>query len=311
MKVFQQVLYGTSKQLIFLRSREIINECLSTGFEVRYLDGKKSKKAEISEALSVGLFDVDSKLVVLENYSGSVNLDPLLNQDSISVLYLINGVIPKALIGLKKKENFEEPKSLLKKQKWCAKYFQTLVKGEGKEISLPICESVVQRVGLDLGVLRYEALKLGHVGDGDELTAKEVLSVLAPLSEMSGFLLVDAVFSQNPTHFLKVCSRYEKRLKKDPTISICQGLLFKNLMDVLSVRFCFDLGFKSSQQISDKIGKEKWLVESILIPRAKTYTTKKVQEILGLLYHCENQAFRGVVSPFTAFKSGMVRLMIS
>ena len=67
MKVFQHVLYGTSKQLISLRSREIINDCLSKGFEVNYLDGKKSKKAEYTEALSVGLFDVNPKLIVLEN----------------------------------------------------------------------------------------------------------------------------------------------------------------------------------------------------------------------------------------------------
>lgn len=311
MKVFQQVLYGTSKQLISLRSREIINDCLSKGFEVRYLDGKKSKKTDFSDALSVGLFDVDPKLIVLDNWSWGTDVEQLLNQDTVSVLYLVNGVIPKQLMGLKKKENFEEPKSLSKKQKWCAKFFQKMVKDEGKEISLPICESVVQRVGTDLGVLRYEALKLGYVGEGEELTAKEVISVLAPLSEMSGFLLVDAVFTQNPKHFLKICARFEKRLKKDPTVSICQGLLFKNLMDVLSVRLCIDSGIKSSQQISDKIGKEKWLVESILLPRAKTYTTKKVQEILGLLYHCENLAFSGVVSPFSVFKSGMVRLMIS
>ena len=182
--------------------------------------------------------------------------DTLLEQDAVSVLYLVNGVIPKALMSLKKKENFEEPKSLSKKQKWCAKFFQKMVKDEGKEISLPICESVVQRVGTDLGVLRYEALKLGYVGEGEELTAKEVISVLALLSEMSGFLLVDAVFTQNPKHFLKVCSRYEKRLKKDPTVSICQGLLFKNLMDVLSVRLCIDSGIKSPNKFQIRLVKK-------------------------------------------------------
>ena len=35
---------------------------------MRYLDGKKSKKAEYTEALSVGLFDVDPKLIVLEGW---------------------------------------------------------------------------------------------------------------------------------------------------------------------------------------------------------------------------------------------------
>ena len=127
MKVFQRVLYGTSKQLISLRSRELINESLSQGVEVRYLDGKKSKKADFSDALSVGLFDVDPKLIVLDNWSWGTDVEQLLNQDTVSVLYLVNGVIPKQLMGLKKKENFEEPKSLSKKQKWCAKFFQKMV----------------------------------------------------------------------------------------------------------------------------------------------------------------------------------------
>lgn len=311
MKKVQRVLYGSFKELIDLRAREIINEALTEGWEVVFLDGKKSTKKDIAEALEVGLFDVGNKLLVLEKPASLSGISDVVNQTEMSVLYLCGEVVPKALMEVKKKESFAKPRGGAKIEEWCAKYLQKLVKDRGKEIALPICKSVVQRVGADLGVLRYEALKLGYVAEGAELTPREVMSVLAPLSELSGVLLVDAVFSKNPTAFLKVCDRYEKNKKDDPTMGICTGLLFRNIYDLLSVRFCLEAGIKTAQGIADEIGKERWLVEGVLLPRANTYTTKNLREILGHLYVCEKLALSGVVSPFTAFKTGMLRLMNS
>jgi DNA polymerase III delta subunit len=311
MKKFQRVLYGSFKELVDLCAREVINEALSAGCEVVYLDGKKSTKKEVSEALEVGLFDVGNKLLVLEKPASLSALSEVLTQTHMSVLYLCGEVVPKALMGVKKKDSFAKPKGVAKQEKWCAEYVQKLVKDRGKEVSLPICKSIVQRVGSDLGVLRYEAMKLAYVSEGAELTPKEVMSVLAPLSELSGVMLVDAVFSKNPTTFLKVCDRYEKNKKDDPTIGICTGLLFRNIYDLLSVRLCLDIGVTSVQEIADEVGKERWLVEGVLLPRARTYSTKNLREILGHLYVCENLALSGVVSPFSVFKTGLLRLMIS
>ena len=311
MKREQRVLYGSFEELINLRAREIINEALREGWEVVYLDGKKSSKKEVAEALEVGLFDVVDKLLVLEKPASLSGLSEVLSQTHMGVLFLCGEVVLKALMGVSKKESFAKPKGGAKQEEWCATFLQKMVRDRGKEVSLTICKSVVQRVGADLGVLRYEAMKLAYVSEGAELTPKEVMSVLAPLSELSGVLLVDAVFSKNPTNFLKVCERYERSKKDDPTIGVCTGLLFLNICDLLSVRFCLDQGISTAQGIADEIGKERWLVEGVLLPRARTYTTKNLREILGHLYVCENLALSGSVSPFTAFKTGMLRLMNS
>jgi DNA polymerase III delta subunit len=305
-----QVIYGSYTDLISLRSKEIINECQSKGFDVFYLDGKKATQSEVSEAISRGLFDDGDKVVVLENPKSLKDLPKLVSQTETPVLFLAGKVVPKELMSVKKKEEMNEPPSW-KKGKWCAELLQKMVKSRGKDISLPICQSIVNRVGQDVGILRYEAMKLAYASEGKEITPKEVMSVLAPLSEMDGLPFVDSVFEGDVRNFLKVCARFERNRKTDPTINICRGLLHSTTLGVLEVRLLLDKKVTSSSEIADKVGKNRWLVENVLLPRAKTHTTKKIREILGVLYHCENLALSGVVSPFTALKTGLVSVMIS
>ena len=305
-----QVIYGSYTDLISLRSREIISECQSKGFDVVYLDGKKATQSEVSEAITRGLFDHGDKMVVLENPKSLKDLPRVASQTETPVLFLVGKVVPKELMGIKKKEELNEPPTW-KKEDWCAGLLQKMVKSRGKEISLPICKSIVSRVGQDVGILRYEAMKLSYVGEGKEITPKEVMSVLAPLSEMDGLRFVDAVYGGDVKHFLKMCTRFEQNRKTDPTINICRGLLHSTTLGVLEVRLLLDKKVTSPSDIAEKVGKNRWLVENVLLPRAKSHTTKKIQEILGVLYHCENLALSGVVSPFTALKTGLVQVMIS
>ena len=305
-----QVIYGSYTDLISLRSKEIINECQSKGFDVFYLDGKKATQSEVSEAISRGLFDDGDKVVVLENPKSLKDLPRLVSQTETPVLFLAGKVVPKELMSVKKKEEMNEPPSW-KKGKWWAELLQKMVKSRGKDISLAICQSIVNRVGQDVGILRYEAMKLAYASEGKEITPKEVMSVLAPLSEMDGLPFVDSVFEGDVRNFLKVCARFERNRKTDPTINICRGLLHSTTLGVLEVRLLLDKKLTSSSQIAEKVGKNRWLVENVLLPRAKTHTTKKIREILGVLYHCENLALSGVVSPFTALKAGLVSVMIS
>tara|TARA_B100000073_G_C23735563_1_gene572065 strand:- start:1693 stop:2622 length:930 start_codon:yes stop_codon:yes gene_type:complete len=304
------VLYGTFSELIQLRSREIINENLSKGFDVIYIDGKKSSLSEVSEAFQTGLFDEGNKFVVLENPKSLKGLSGVVSQTEVPVLFLAGRVVPKEVMSVKKKEEMNEPASY-KKAKWCADLLQKMVKGRGKEISPAICQSIVSRVGQDVGILRYEAMKLVYASEGKEITPKEVMSVLAPLSEMDGLPFVDSVYGGDVRHFLKMCARFEQNRKQDPTVNICRGLLHSTTLGVLEVRLLLDAKVTNLSDIVDRTGKNRWLVENVLLPRAKTHTTKKIREILGVLYKCENLALSGVVSPFTALKTGLARVMIS
>lgn len=309
MSKIHRVLYGSSEGLISLRMTEIINESHKKGHDVVYLDGKTSTQSEISEAIEVGLFGAVEKLVVVHRIGSMKGSEKIVAQDEVPCLFIAGGTLPKILTGVKKKEIFEEPKSY-QKEEWCASFLMKMVEGHGKKISPAIATSVVRRVGMDLGVLRWEAFKFKYASDTDELTPKEVVSVLAPLSELDGVHLIDALFSGDPKHFLKVCSRFESVRKGDPTMGVATGLLHTNVLGALEVRLLLKKGL-SNKEIGAKIGRGLYFVEKVAVPKARVFSEKKLREILGVLYEAENGVVDGVLGAWERFKVGIVKVMIS
>jgi DNA polymerase III delta subunit len=263
------------------------------------------------EAVDSGLFDDTKKLLVCESVSSfkDKHLQMLLEVTDKSVLFICGKVVLKSLMGVSDKEAFEEPKAY-KKEEWCADLLGKMAKGRGLTISPAICKSIVQRVGQDIGVLKFEVLKLSLVASGSEITAQEVVGVISPLSEMSGTALIDAVFSKNPTTFLKACLRFESNRKTDPTISLTNGLLQHSLISALEVRLCLDKGL-SAGDIASRLGSHPFVVENTLIPQARVFSTKKLREFIGVLYVCERLAKTSSVDPFSTLKVGFLRVMIS
>lgn len=307
----KKVLYGTSDELISLRRSELINGELSKGVEVVYLDGKKSTEGEIMEAVDSGLFEDTTKLLVLENVSSFKDkyVQMFLDSTDKSVLFICGKVVLKSLMGISDKEAFEEPKAY-KKEEWCAELLGRMAKARGLTISPTICRSIVQRVGQDVGVLKFEVMKLSLVASGSEITAQEVVGVISPLSEMSGTALIDAVFSKNPTTFLKACLRFETNRKTDPTISLTNGLLQHTIISALEVRLCLDKGM-SFGDIASRLSLHPYVIENTIAPQAKVYSTKKLRDFIGVLYVCEKLAKTSSVDAFSALKAGFLRVMIS
>lgn len=304
------VLYGTSDELIHLRLMELVNEAHTKGFDVFYLDGKVSTLAEISEATDVGLFGEVNRLVVVERVGSLKDADKIISQNEVPCVFLAGKTPPKSLMGLSRKEVFEEPKGY-QKEEWCVAYFTKLLKSQGKTASPAIVKSIVKRVGVDLGVLRWEAFKLKYASEGEEVTPKEVVSVLSPLSELDGLHLVDAVFSGDPKHFLKICARFESIRKGDPTIPVATGLLHTNLLSALEIRLLLKSGVTSPQEIGLKIGKNGWLVGNVLLPKSKVFSEKKLRQLLGVLFRAENLALSGSLGAWEGLKVGIVKIMIS
>jgi DNA polymerase III delta subunit len=304
------VLYGTSDELIQIRLMGLVNEALTRGAEVAYLDGKNATKADVSDVIDVGLFGSEDKLAVITRVGSLPDSEKVLGQTEVPCIIISGRTIPKMLMKVRRRESFEEPKSY-QKEDWCVGLLRDMVQQHGKSISEPIARSVVRRVGLDLGVLRWESLKFKYASDSEALSPSEVVSVLAPLSELDGVHLVDAVFKNDPKHFLKVCDRFESIRKGDPTIAVSTGLLHSSILSSLEIQLLMKSGVTSSQEIGSRLGKSPWLLDKVLIPKSRVFSVKKLRSFLGVLYRCETLALNGSVSAWVALKSGIVRVMIS
>jgi hypothetical protein len=107
---------------------------------------------------------------------------------------------------------------------------------------------------------------------------------------------------------LKVCGRIEKSSSQDQTMSVCNGLLFYTLKQLLDVSVRLE-DKKSSETISGELGKNPWLVENILRPQALSLGLGKIILLIGVLYECEDSVLKGSRNPWVKFKTKMVSVL--
>jgi len=306
------LLYGSSKILISLRKIELINQHRYKGEEIIELDAKKASSSEIAESFSFGLFDTNKKYIVVQNPSKLKDLEKYISEagNNYHLLLIQQGNVTKKLSKVKKKQMFEEPPQLYKKSEWASSIFQKMVKGEGKTISKGLSDAVISRVGYDIGALRWELKKILQVSEGEEITPQEVSLVISPLQEISGMMVVDAIYSNNPCYFLKVMKRLEDTMRYKNMKSFTEGLLFISLFESYLVCLCLGKSL-TPEEIASKLGKNDWVVRNKIIPKARNLGVNKTKKMLSVLYEMERKVNFDGFDPLSYFKSGILSVMVS
>jgi len=302
------VVYGSSTDYVSLRSIEVIQEYRANGYEIRNLNPKS--EMSVAEAFSVGLFDSNPVLVVVEEPTKLKGLKSYLeNTQGCEVLVLYpKSSLPKLLEGFIS-HCLNEPKYEDKKLEWCANFVQEYALRHNKEISHEICMALVSRVGTNLGLLRYEVLKFVMLaGEEKTITAKMVAGVLADLIGPNSKELVDAILFRNPRSFLKLCSRIEKSSSTDQTMAVCNGLLFYNLRQLFDIAVRLQSGM-SVAEISSDLNKNPWLVENKLKPQIERLGLKRIVKLIHALYESEDSVLKGSRNPWQNFKTRVIGIL--
>jgi len=302
------VLHGNSKGYLQIRSTEILQEYRANGYDVREVDYKS--KNSVHEAFSPSMFETNPVLVLVQNPTKVKGLAAYLKDPQGREVLVVydKSSLPKLLKGFMT-QTLNEPKYDNEKREWYSNFVKEYVKKSGKTISTDLCVAIVNKVGRDLGLLRYEVLKyVTLAGEGGEITPRMVAGVFCNLQGPESSDLIHAVVRQDRKGFLKVCDRIEKSSSQDQTMAVCNGLLFytlKQLFDV-SVRL---KDKQSSEKISRELGKNPWLVENILRPQALSLGLDKIILLIGILYECEDSVLRGSRNPWVKFKTKMVSVL--
>ena len=299
-------LHGSSKELIMLSEQEIVQSHRKNGYEVREVDGKS--KESPSRAFDVGLFDIDPVLVVVRNPTSVSGLKAILSRDTnMDVLVVRHGALPKSLSGFPSHELVQPKHHKLLEE--CSRFLIREVEKHGRTLDEGLARAAVSRVGYDFGVLRWEALKMGYCGEGD-LTPKEVVGVIAPLSEAEGLGISEAILSLDVKAFLRECERYEQSRSGDQTMSLCAGLLSRGVVMWVEV----SARLKERQSVSDissAVGLPPWVVENKIIPKVRAMGLERAVKLLGHVSDCSSVVLRGGLSPWAYFKSGVLRIILS
>lgn len=303
-----RVIYGSSSDWIYLRVSEVQAEYRAKGYEIRVLDGKTATEGEILTAFEAGLFDTEPVLVVIHNPTKLKKLSNLLDGSSYDVLVVQdNDRLPKALEPYSQLR-LDQPKYDNEKRTWASKFLKDYLDKRGYKISDNLSSAVVKRVGVDLGVLRWEAEKyMVSLADKKEVTPDVVSGCISELSAVDGTDLVDTIASGDMKAFLKICTRIEKTSPSDQTMAVCNGLLLYNLIQWVEVGVRL-AAKQTPTQIAEDLGKNPWFVENILAPRVKALGLLKIRKLLRHLYECEDGVRLGMREPWVKFKTGVVKV---
>jgi len=293
------VLCGEATDQILLKEQEIASQRRFEGWDVRTIDAKKSPKHDVESAFDVGLFDMDPVLVILRNPSKVKGLKTLLEREGLDVLVIQEGPNLKSLAGYPC-HDFVKLKGE-KRRKEAVLHLQREVEKHGRSISDELADAVIKRVGMDHGVLRWEAVKYGYCGEG-ALTAKEVLGVIASLSEAEGTGILDAIGQRNIKDFLRECARVKSSKSGDPTMALCSGLLTRNLLLWVEILARMEKG-QDAREITSHIKMNPYVIEKILMVQARGLGRSRLSRLLSATARSEGAVLSGAVSPWGLLKA--------
>ena len=301
------VLYGSSVQWIELTARDITLEYRANGYEVREIDCKTD---DVAGAFETGLFDTDPIFVVLRNPTKNKKLaDHLQEIGSCEVLIVhTNDRLPKALEGFINRK-LDEPVYDDQKKEWASGWVQSYLSKYGKKINPVLCRAIVNRVGTDLGALRWEVVKYVHATEEEEIKPEVVVNLISDLTEASFMDLSTSIFERNHKAFIKVCEKIERSSKTDQTMAVCNGLLLSNCINFLEVGVRVQEKMKLDDIASD-LGKNPYAIKNHIAPKIYSFGgVENLRRLLRVLYECENNVVSGGRDSWLKFKVGVLGIL--
>jgi DNA polymerase III delta subunit len=302
------VLYGSSKQWIDLTARDITLEYRANGYDVREVDAKTD---DLMTAFESGLFDTDPIFVVLTNPTKNKKLDQHLKARGASEVLVVhtNDRLPKALEGYLSRK-LDEPQYEDQKKEWASDWVHKYVEKYEKKIDPVLCRAVVNRVGIDLGALRWEVVKYVHaVGDEDQITPNIVVNLISDLTEASFIDLSNAIMERNHKAFIKVCEKIERSSKTDQTMAVCNGILLSNCINLLEVGLRVEAKM-NLEQIASDLRKNPYAIKNFIAPKIYSFGgVQNLRRLLNVLYECENNVVSGGRDSWLKFKVGVLGIL--
>jgi len=302
------VLYGSSKQWIELTARDITLEYRANGYDVREVDAKTD---DLTTAFESGLFDTDPIFVVLTNPTKDKKLDQHLKARGASEVLVIhtNDRLPKALQGYQTRK-LDEPQYEDQKKEWASDWLHKYAEKYAKKIDPVLCRAVVNRVGIDLGALRWEMVKYVHaVGEEEQITPNIVVNLISDLTEASFIDLSNAIMERNHKAFIKVCEKIERSSKTDQTMAVCNGILLSNCINLLEVGLRVEAKM-NLEQIASDLRKNPYAIKNFIAPKIYSFGgVHNLRRLLNVLYECENNVVSGGRDSWLKFKVGVLGIL--
>lgn len=197
-----------------------------------------------------------------------------------------------------------------KLDEYAADYARECAKARGVDLPDALARAMVKRVGNDLGVVSYEVDKAAHLARAMGVPVIEpahLKGTLAPLTELDGTTVVDALATRNARVLSDELARYKNSKKGDPTIELCGRTITPAVFRWLQAATLHARGW-SIPAAAGRVGASPWYWEHKVLPVARTWGVDGCREILSVVARAQSAVFDGAVRPWTLLESGLLRI---
>lgn len=175
------------------------------------------------------------------------------------------------------------------------------------KMSSVLARSLVEHVGVDMGMLSFEILKAAMLAKADgskEITKPVLRACLATVSEGGIQQVVDALAARNAQKLSKALNRVFST-HKDPLILLCRTIENKAYSWLPFVKARED-GL-TPKEAAEALGINPWFYTNKLFPQTTRWGTPDILRLMQAMATSERSLLRGSVNP----EAGLIARLLS
>lgn len=165
----------------------------------------------------------------------------------------------------------------------------------GRTMPRDLAAAIVERVGTNLGMLAFEALKYSMVTQDKVIGPSHVKGLIAAIAEAEVRPLIEALQIRSRTTLLQAAARLEASSKADPTMRVCRFIAPSAIRWLQAAH----LGSMPPRDAAQLIGVSPWLYEHKILPAARIWGQQDSRRLIGALAASERAVLSGAVAPWT------------
>jgi len=203
--------------------------------------------------------------------------------------------------------SFKKPRDY-KAPELAAKFVQDQAKAAKLKMPPQLASALVEKVGTDLGVLRWEVLKLQvylrAIGEGPEVTPTHVMATMVMMGEANIGAVVEAVAVASEKHVLRALEAVKVNSSDDPTLPTV-AWLHNRVRTWLHVAALDAQGASEAEGVS-RTNLNPYVYSKLTVPIARRWGTSRLVDLAHKLSSVEASVRRGIVDPWARLECLLV-----
>jgi DNA polymerase III delta subunit len=181
------------------------------------------------------------------------------------------------------------------------------LKSYGKTIAPNLASIIVQKCGVDYGILSFEAFKINHISSNIDIQIQDIQGVLADTADSPLASFMESLSIKSDREILRQLFLLKKSLPEGGIISVCTYIA-PTVLKWLAASTLSEEG-RTITESATLLGLNPWYYENTILPSARQWGVKKLQTLVKHLAECHRLGLSGAFNPWGHFESGLLELL--